>query len=116
MTKASLRIAPPVAQMTLVAWAGAIVLACLLFLLLTQGPSLSTERLLALGIFAAVAAFLFFTSNIGLALSVLLLYLGLLDGFLKLRTGSELMTLARDVLLAALVAGVLLRRSRSERL
>jgi hypothetical protein len=43
------------------------------------------------------------------ALAVLMLYLGLLDGYLKLATGSNLVTFVRDVLLYALVVGLLVR-------
>ena len=42
-------------------------------------------------------------------LAALALYLGLLDGYVKLRTGSPTVTLARDVLVAAIAAGALLR-------
>lgn len=43
------------------------------------------------------------------------LYLGLLDGYIKLSTGSSTVTLARDVLLLAIAAGALLRASLSGR-
>jgi len=50
-------------------------------------------------------------------LAVLGLYLGLLDGYLKLRTGSSVATLGRDVLIVAITAGVLGRAlARGERL
>jgi hypothetical protein len=44
-----------------------------------------------------------------LALVLLMLYLGLLDGYLKLATGSNLVTFVRDALLYALVVGLLIR-------
>jgi hypothetical protein len=49
------------------------------------------------------------TRNVQLALAVLMLYLGLLDGYLKLATGSNLVTFVRDMFLFALVAGLLIR-------
>ena len=48
------------------------------------------------------------------ALAGLGLYLGLLDGYVKLRTGSPVVTLGRDVLVAAIAGGVLLRALRSQ--
>ena len=49
------------------------------------------------------------TRHTQLALALLMLYLGLLDGYLKLATGSNLVTFVRDVLLYAIVAGLLVR-------
>lgn len=49
------------------------------------------------------------TRRTHLALAMLMLYLGCLDGYLKLSTGSSSVTLIRDVLLYAIVVGVLLR-------
>lgn len=40
------------------------------------------------------------------------LYLGLLDGYVKLRTGNPVVTLARDVLIIATATGVLLRAAQ----
>lgn len=49
------------------------------------------------------------TRRTGLALALFMIYLGALDGYLKLATGSGVMTLLRDVLLFAIVAGLLVR-------
>lgn len=49
------------------------------------------------------------TRHTQLALAMFMLYLGLLDGYLKLATGSSYVTLVRDVLLYAIVIGLLLR-------
>jgi hypothetical protein len=59
----------------------------------------------------AVAGALWFaiTRRVGVALALLMLYLGLLDGYLKLATGSNLVTFLRDALLYAIVIGLLLR-------
>jgi hypothetical protein len=59
----------------------------------------------------AVAGTLWFASTrrTPLALALLMLYLGLLDGYLKLASGSNLVTFVRDILLYAIVVGQLLR-------
>jgi hypothetical protein len=57
------------------------------------------------------------TRNTQLAMAVLMLYLGLLDGYLKLATGSTAVTFVRDAFLFALVFGLLVRATvRHERL
>ncbi|MGA2758543.1 MAG: hypothetical protein ABSF58_14445 [Solirubrobacteraceae bacterium] len=58
---------------------------------------------------AGVAIWMFLSDHYERTLPVLALYLGLLDGFLKLKTGSTLATLGRDVLLYAITAGALVR-------
>lgn len=47
-------------------------------------------------------------------LVALALYLGLLDGYVKLRTGSSTVTLARDALVIAIAAGALLRGAQTK--
>ncbi len=59
--------------------------------------------------FLGVSAWMFFSERLTLTLAVLTLYLGLLDGYLKLQTGSQYTTLARDVLLYAISLGLLAR-------
>ncbi len=49
------------------------------------------------------------TRRTGLALALFMVYLGALDGYLKLRTGSTVVTLLRDVLLFGIVVGLLVR-------
>jgi hypothetical protein len=56
-----------------------------------------------------VAAWMFFSEHYERTLAVLALYLGLFDGYLKLKTGSTTATLGRDVLLYAITSGALLR-------
>ena len=72
-----------------------------------QAPSLG----LAVGVAAGVGigVWMFFSERIERPLAVFLLYLGLLDGFLKLRTNSSSITLGRDALLYAIVLGYLAR-------
>ncbi len=63
-------------------------------------------------LFALLAAWCLVERRVALTLAVLGIYLGLLDGYLKLRLGSPLITLGRDVLIAAIAAGALLRARR----
>ncbi len=49
------------------------------------------------------------TRQTQLALALVMVYLGALDGYLKLSTGSTLVTFVRDILLYALVVGLLVR-------
>jgi hypothetical protein len=56
-----------------------------------------------------LALWLFFSERYEITLAVLLLYLGLLDGVLKLASGSSIATLVRDVLLYTIVLGAVVR-------
>jgi hypothetical protein len=56
-----------------------------------------------------LALWLFFSERYEVTLAVLLLYLGLLDGVLKLASGSGAETLGRDVLLYAITLGAVVR-------
>ena len=56
-----------------------------------------------------LALWLFFSERYEITLAVLLLYLGLLDGVVKLASGSNIATLGRDVLLYAIVLGAVVR-------
>jgi hypothetical protein len=56
-----------------------------------------------------VGVWMFFSERYERTLAVLALYLGLFDGFLKLKTGSTVATLGRDVLLYSIAAGALVR-------
>ena len=57
----------------------------------------------------AIPAWLAMTKRTGLALAVVLLYLGLVDGVVKLRTGGQAATVGRDVFLFAVAIGAALR-------
>jgi hypothetical protein len=59
--------------------------------------------------FLCAAAWMFFSERYALTLAVLTLYLGLVDGYLKLHTGSGYATLTRDALLYAICFGLLAR-------
>jgi hypothetical protein len=82
-------------------------LVCLALTLRIDSPSLVGG--VAVITLLSVSAWMFFSERLGLTLTVLTLYLGLVDGYLKLRTGSEHATLVRDVLLYAICLGILAR-------
>lgn len=75
----------------------------------TGTPSAATAIGIALGV--GIGVWMFFSTSLERPLAVFLLYLGLLDGFLKLRTNSDFVTLGRDALLYALALGFLARAS-----
>jgi len=58
---------------------------------------------------AVIALWLFFSERYERSLAVLVLYLGLLDGVVKLASGSSVATLGRDLLLYAIMLGALAR-------
>jgi len=66
-------------------------------------------------VFVLLAAWCFSHRRVDQSLVALGLYLGLLDGYLKLRTGSPVITLARDVLVVAIAGGALLRAVQSNK-
>jgi hypothetical protein len=87
-------------------------LACLLGLcafVVYRTPSPSATSFITLVGFAVIGGWMFLSERYELTLSVLLLYLLLLDGFLKLKTGSQFTTLGRDILFYAIVGGALAR-------
>jgi hypothetical protein len=69
----------------------------------------STVQTIAALIAVAGTLWCLTTRRTGLALALLMFYLGALDGYLKLSTGSNYVTLVRDVLLWSIAIGVLLR-------
>jgi glycosyltransferase involved in cell wall biosynthesis len=74
----------------------------------------STTVPLAVGL-ALVAAWMAVSRRYELTLAVLLLYLGLLDGYIKLKLNTPWATLGRDVLLYAIVIGALVRLAATDR-
>ena len=105
---ASRRVSPPMLLRIAAASIACAVAAGLLAVLALR----STSTLIHVGapaILAGVAIWMFFSERYDRTLAVLALYLGLLDGFLKLKTGSTIATLGRDVLLYAIAAGALVR-------
>ncbi len=92
-----------------VVWAlGGITLAIGIWLALKTGYYGLPLAVLPLAV--GVPAWLAITKRTGLALSVVLLYLGLLDGVVKLKSGGQAATLGRDVLLYSGAIGMLARR------
>lgn len=78
------------------------------FGLAIRGPN--ETLLLILVSLGAFALFLFFVSGrYELTLALFLLWLGLLDGFLKLKSGSQYATLVRDALMFAIAGGAAIR-------
>lgn len=59
-------------------------------------------------------AALVFNPRLEWSLAIVLLYIGLLDGYLKLSTGSTLAVIGRDILLYGVVAGALIRAALSD--
>lgn len=82
--------------------------AAALAVLVSRSPS-ALVHVGAPAVLALVAVWMFFSERYEWTLAVLALYLGLLDGFLKLKTGSTVATLGRDVLLYAIAGGALVR-------
>ncbi len=68
---------------------------------------------LAAAAFLLVAVWCVTHKRVDHTLVALALYLGLLDGYVKLRTGSSTVTLARDALVIAIAAGALLRTAQT---
>jgi hypothetical protein len=60
-------------------------------------------------LFAVVPIYMFFSSRVEISLAVLMCYLGVADGVVKLQTGSQFATMGRDVLLYAIALGLLVR-------
>lgn len=105
---ASRRVLPGATSRVVVALVVGALAAVLFAVLALRSPS-TAVRLGAPAILAAVAAWMFVSEHYERTLPVLALYLGLLDGFLKLKTGSTVATLGRDVLLYAIAGGALVR-------
>ena len=64
-------------------------------------------------LFVLLAAWCFGSRRVDHSLAALGLYLGLLGGYLKLRTGNQYATLGRDLLVVAIAAGAAFRAMRS---
>jgi O-antigen/teichoic acid export membrane protein len=71
---------------------------------------ISTTTALLIPVVAFAALWLFFNPRPEVSLALLLIYLGVFDGFLKLKTGSSTITVARDVFLWLIALGMLARK------
>jgi hypothetical protein len=78
-----------------------------------NGALASGPVTLAVVAFGLLTAWCFTNRRVDLTLAALGLYLGLLDGYIKLSTGSPFATLGRDVLVVAIAGGALARSSRT---
>lgn len=105
---ANRRPAPAAGRHTALTWALSATAVLVGTALAVRSPMNGIELPL-LGLFMAVPLWLATTSRTMWALGLVLLYMGLVDGFLKLQSGSETVALARDVLLYAAVAGLAFR-------
>ena len=76
--------------------------------LAVKAPSVGVPLPLV-GLAVGIPAWCAITNRAGLALAVVLLYMGLLDGVVRLETGGQAATLVRDVFLYAVAVGVALR-------
>ncbi len=91
--------------------------ACAVTLAVVELGGSDAVLLVALAALLAAALWLFLSERVILSSAILLLYLGLADGYVKLSTGSSTVTLARDLLLYGIVAGMLARAAlRGERI
>jgi hypothetical protein len=78
-------------------------------------PSQSLFVSVALALLVVLPAWLMLSSNYAVTLGVLALYLGLVDGVLKLKLNTPVAALGRDLLLYSIVFGAVLRLLSSRR-
>ena len=91
------------------ALAMAAVLTCAGLAITVQMPAPTPVTVLAVVGVLAAGAWMLVSERYEWSLAILMLYVGLADGFLKLSTGSSQVTLVRDLLLYAIAAGALIR-------
>lgn len=89
--------------------AGLAVLGGVAYLAATRVPTPSYWLVGGTLVTLPMLAYAAFSRRVEVSLVGLLLYLGLLDGFLRLKTGQQSLTLLRDLFLYAIVAGCLAR-------
>jgi hypothetical protein len=83
------------------------------FVVALRVNSPSTLGIIGVAAGLPLLAYCFVSTRIERSLAALLLYIGLLDGYIRLKTGNFNLTLLRDVLLYAIAAGALARELRS---
>jgi hypothetical protein len=74
-------------------------------------PSHSVGVALAAAVLALMCVWMLATTKYELTLAVMMLYVGLADGYIRLKTGAESLTLVRDLMLYSIVAGALVRQA-----
>jgi O-antigen ligase len=99
---------PGARERTALTWAGCGLTILAGVALATRSP-LSGVALPLVAVALAVPLWLATSARTGRALAVIVLYLGLVDGLVKMQTTSQLPTLLRDVLLYAVLAGMAYR-------
>jgi hypothetical protein len=88
----------------------------LTFYLVAKAPISVGPRSVAIAVLVLTCVWLFLTERTELGLIVVMLYVALLDGFIRLKTGDGSLTIVRDALLYSLIAGIVLRKlARGER-
>jgi hypothetical protein len=97
------------ARRPLGATATAALLTLLGLVVTTHLPAPTIVSVAAVTVVLSAATLMLFSERYEWSLVALMLYLGLADGYLKLSTGSQSVTLVRDLLLYAIVVGVLVR-------
>src|SRR3954447_24892618 len=78
------------------------------FGLATRGPT-NTALLIAVSLATFGVGVLIISPRYEISLTIILVYLGCLDGFIKLKSGSSYATLGRDVLILAVAGGAAVR-------
>jgi hypothetical protein len=78
-------------------------------LIAIEMPTGSPAAALVAAIVLAIACWMLVSERYEVSLAVLMVYIGLADGFLKLKSGSDNVTLVRDLMLWAIAAGALVR-------
>ena len=98
----------PAALLAIGAAAGGVV-AAMFIVAYQEFPDAPTAQLVGPAVLAVGCAFFALYRRYEVTLAVLLLYLGLVDGYVKLKTNDPQVTLIRDALFYAVIAGVLVR-------
>jgi hypothetical protein len=93
----------------LVIGAGMAIAAAIALGLGTRGTGQPTIVMFAGLLFAVVPLCMLVSPRVEVSLAILLVYLGVADGVIKLQSGSQFATLGRDVLLYSIAVGMLLR-------
>lgn len=87
----------------------AALLAVLCLVVTTHLPAPTLVSVLAVTVVLGATTLMLFSERYEWSLVVLMLYIGLADGYLKLSTNSQGVTLVRDLMLYAIVVGALVR-------
>ncbi len=105
------RLAPPAGSSRALGFALLFGIGAVVIVIAATRTTTTPSPVVAIGAAAAlgIGTWMFFSQEMERPLAALLLYLGLLDGYLKLKTNSSIITLGRDALLYAVATGILAR-------